>query len=64
MVDTSDEWIATRTGIRQRRIARPDEATSDMGAIAAERALETCRCGCRRRRHDHRRHMYPGYAIS
>lgn len=40
MVETSDEWIVTRTGIRERRIAREDEFTSDMGAAAARRALE------------------------
>ncbi|MDD5135942.1 MAG: ketoacyl-ACP synthase III [Candidatus Omnitrophica bacterium] len=39
MVDTTDEWITTRTGIKERRIARPDEATSDMAAEAARRAL-------------------------
>lgn len=39
MVDTTDEWIVTRTGIRERRIARPEETTSDMGAEAARRAL-------------------------
>lgn len=39
MVDTTDEWILTRTGIRERHIAAPDEATSDMGAEAARRAL-------------------------
>jgi 3-oxoacyl-[acyl-carrier-protein] synthase III len=39
-VDTSDEWIVTRTGIRERHIARDDEATSDMAAAAARRALE------------------------
>ena len=39
MVDTSDEWILTRTGIRERRIAREDQATSDLGAEAARRAL-------------------------
>ena len=39
MVDTSDEWIRTRTGIRERRIAADDEVTSDMGARAAEAAL-------------------------
>lgn len=39
MVDTTDEWILTRTGIRERHIARPDETTSDMGAEAARRAL-------------------------
>ncbi|MBX9743743.1 MAG: 3-oxoacyl-ACP synthase, partial [Chlamydiales bacterium] len=32
MVDTSDEWIVSRTGMKERRIARPDEFTSDMGA--------------------------------
>ena len=32
MVDTSDEWITTRTGIKQRRIAAKDEHTSDMAA--------------------------------
>jgi 3-oxoacyl-[acyl-carrier-protein] synthase III len=39
VVDTSDEWITTRTGIKERRIAREDEATSDMAAEAARRAL-------------------------
>ncbi len=39
-VDTSDEWIHTRSGIRERRIAGPGETTSDMGAAAARRALE------------------------
>lgn len=40
IVDTSDEWIVTRTGIRQRHQARPDETTSDMAAEAARRALQ------------------------
>ena len=40
MVDTSDEWIKTRTGISERHIARPDEATSDMAAMASRRAIE------------------------
>jgi 3-oxoacyl-[acyl-carrier-protein] synthase-3 len=40
MVDTSDQWIRERTGISERRIARPDEATSDMALAAARRALE------------------------
>jgi len=40
MVDTSDEWIFSRTGIRERRIAAADEFTSDMGAAAARQALE------------------------
>ncbi len=41
MVQTSDEWIISRTGIRERRIAADDEYTSDMGAKAAQQALET-----------------------
>src|SRR5947209_18967335 len=40
MVDTSDEWITTRTGIKQRRLAGKDELTSDMAAKAALKALE------------------------
>lgn len=39
MVDTTDEWILARTGIRERHIAAADEATSDMGSEAARRAL-------------------------
>lgn len=40
MVETSDEWIVTRTGIRERRIAGPDETVATMGFRAAARALE------------------------
>ncbi|AUX72388.1 beta-ketoacyl-ACP synthase III [Erwinia pyrifoliae] len=40
MVDTSDEWIVTRTGIHERRIAGPDETVATMGFQAAMRALE------------------------
>ncbi len=40
MVDTSDEWIRTRTGIGERHIAADNEASSDMATVAAERALE------------------------
>src|ERR1700752_2052445 len=40
MVDTSDEWITTRTGIKERRIAAKDETTSDMATKAALNALE------------------------
>ena len=38
-VDTSDAWIVARTGIRERRFAAPDQASSDLGVIAAERAM-------------------------
>ena len=40
LVDTSDEWIVLRTGIRERRIAREDEALSDIALPAVREALE------------------------
>ncbi|WP_074018723.1 beta-ketoacyl-ACP synthase III [Xenorhabdus thuongxuanensis] len=40
MVDTSDEWIVTRTGIRERRIAAEDENVAILGFKAAEKAIE------------------------
>ena len=40
MVETSDEWITTRTGIKERRIAAEDEFTSHMAAHASRQALE------------------------
>lgn len=39
IVDTSDEWITTRTGIKERRVAAADQATSDLAAEAARRAM-------------------------
>jgi 3-oxoacyl-[acyl-carrier-protein] synthase-3 len=39
LVDTSDEWISTRTGIKQRRVAAEHEAMSDLALPAAQRAL-------------------------
>ncbi len=39
MVDTNDEWITTRTGIKERRIAAPEQATSDLALKAAEQAI-------------------------
>ena len=40
LVETTDEWIRTRTGIRQRHIAREDETTSEMAHNAALRAMD------------------------
>ena len=40
MVETSDEWIEKRTGIKERRIAAEDESTSDLGVKAAEVAIK------------------------
>jgi 3-oxoacyl-[acyl-carrier-protein] synthase III len=41
MVDTSDEWIVTRTGIRERRVAAAHETTASMAAVASMRAIRT-----------------------
>ncbi|WP_379136433.1 beta-ketoacyl-ACP synthase III [Paenibacillus sp. sgz500958] len=41
IVDTNDEWIVSRTGIRERHIAAPHEATSDLAYEAAIKALES-----------------------
>jgi 3-oxoacyl-[acyl-carrier-protein] synthase-3 len=43
MVDTTDEWITSRTGIRERRIAAPDQPTSALASEAARRALADAR---------------------
>ena len=40
MVDTTDEWITNRTGIKERHIAEKDELTSDMGVAASKVAIE------------------------
>jgi 3-oxoacyl-[acyl-carrier-protein] synthase-3 len=40
MVDTSDEWIVSRTGIRERHLASPEQATSDLATSAGRAALE------------------------
>ena len=45
MVDTTDEWITARTGISRRHIAADGEATSDMGAAAARKAMEAAGVG-------------------
>jgi 3-oxoacyl-[acyl-carrier-protein] synthase-3 len=39
LVDTSDEWIVSRTGIRERRVAAANETTASMGSVAALRAI-------------------------
>ena len=44
LVDTSDEWIITRTGIRERHIASKDMSCADMSVEAARRALEMSGC--------------------
>ncbi|MBA2757816.1 MAG: 3-oxoacyl-ACP synthase, partial [Chloroflexi bacterium] len=41
MVETSDEWIVSRTGIRERRVAAAHETTASMAAVASMRAIRT-----------------------
>lgn len=43
LMDTSDEWIRSRTGISERRFAGKDESTATMAIIAAQRALDEAR---------------------
>ncbi len=45
IIDTSDEWITTRTGIKSRHIAAEEEKTSDLAAHAAKKALESAGVG-------------------
>ena len=58
MVETSDDWIVERTGIRERRIAAPEEATSDLALKASIRALEMAALDPRGRRGDRGRHHH------
>ena len=41
LVDDADNWIFSRTGMRERRFAAPDESTSDLATIAARKTLES-----------------------
>ena len=41
MVDTNDEWISTRTGIKSRHVAAENEFTSDISLVAARNALKS-----------------------
>ncbi|MEZ4743451.1 MAG: beta-ketoacyl-ACP synthase III [Bdellovibrionota bacterium] len=44
VMDTSDEWIRERTGIRERRVAEADVGTSDLGVTAAKEAIKNAKC--------------------
>ncbi len=43
LVETNDQWIVERTGIKERHIVAPEEATSDLALVAAQRALEAAK---------------------
>ena len=63
MVDTTDEWITTRTGIRERRILYPGLGSSHMAVQAARECLERAGVGAEEvddhRRHGNSRHVLP-----
>ena len=58
MVDTSDEWIRTRTGIAQRHIAADNEMASDLALNASRQAMAAAGVKAARYRSDHCRHYY------
>ncbi len=63
MVDTTDEWIIKRTGIRERRIVENGVATSDLAAQAAIKALRR-QAVTKGRRPDYHLHHYPRQPLS
>ena len=64
MVETTDEWILQRTGIRERHIVDPGVATSDLGKEAARRGDRERRADARRHRRHRRRHGDAGHDVS
>ena len=62
-VDTSDEWIIERTGIRERRIAADEEALSDLALPACREALAQAGLDRQRHRPDHRRDGDAGHGV-
>ncbi len=64
MVDTSDEWILQRTGIRERHIVDPGVATSDLATEAARKAIERAGLTPDRHRLHRRRHHDARHAVS
>ncbi len=64
MVDTTDEWILQRTGIRERHIVDPGVATSDLGKEAALKAIADAGTHAGRHRRDRRRHGDAGHDVS
>ena len=68
MVETSDEWIVTRTGIRERRIAADSQTTSDLATEAARRAMASAGVSAQQIDliicHHHARHALPQHRMS
>ncbi len=63
LVDTTDEWIIERTGIKERRIAAPEQAMTDLALPAARMALERAGSGAGGARPDRRRDCDPGHDV-
>jgi 3-oxoacyl-[acyl-carrier-protein] synthase-3 len=64
LVDTSDEWIRSRTGIEQRHVAAEGETTTDLAEHASRRAMDDAGVSGRRYRPDLRRHDHAGPGVS
>ena len=64
LVDTSDEWIRTRTGISQRHVAAEGETTTDLAEHAARRAMDAAGVAACGYRSDLRRHDDAGSGVS
>ena len=64
IVDTNDEWIRTRTGIRERHYAEPGVGVVAPGNGSARRNCWPRRASSRRNRNDRRRHRHAGHAVS
>ena len=59
-VDTSDEWITVRTGIKTRHFVAEDESTADLASAAAEKALADAGIAGHGSRRDHSRNGHAG----
>ncbi len=64
ILDTTDEWIVSRTGMHERHIAREDETTSDMGLAAAKMAIDPRRLRGLEHRLRDRRNGHPRLSLS
>ena len=64
LVNTSNEWIVSRTGIKERRMVLPGQALSDLAVPAAKKALEMAEPVPGGTGPDYYRDLYGGYAFS
>ena len=64
LVETSDEWIMQRTGIKERRVAAPEQASSDLALPGLPSGLGRGGSQSGRRGCHHHGHHYPGHSLS